>query len=278
MDIRNTYQYAWLCTQQLVISPEGDKNCSDICGWGSGFFLSHKDRFFFVTADHNLHIDDHKIGERTGKENHIFIHNNITDKEMMAPILTPMGNFNFYDRYNYAPLFDSKNSIEDIDAEVLSIPDLIDVAFCEVQKTIERPFLTHELSVENAVLVPAGEQKLVISSDNVAEPTSDCLYLVEGVVENEIKGIRNLRKNAIYQDLTYAFTKDGDYYFDYPNAVRHKEWAALSGAPIFDNQCRLVGMVVRVVESTNQIRVFPANEIIRIIEMQMGIDSKNQQK
>lgn len=276
MDITNTYQYAWLCTYQLVISPEGDKECTDIVGWGSGFFLSHKGRYFFITADHNLHMCDHEAGERTGKENYIFIHNNITDKEMMAPILTPMGNFYFYDRYNYAPLFDSSQNPKDIDAEVLAIPDLIDIAFCEVKKNIERPFLTHELSVEETVLVPAGEQKLVISSDTVAEPTMDSFYLVEGVVENEIKGIRNIRRNAIYQDLTYASTIDGDYYFDYPNGVRYNEWAAISGAPIFDNHCRLVGMVVRAVECTNQIRIIPANTIIRLIERQMEIDSLSQ--
>lgn len=277
MDITNTNQYAWLCTYQLVISPEYDRECKDVAGWGSGFFLAHGGRFFFVTADHNLHMRDHEEGMRTGAENHLFIYNNITDKEMMAPILTPMGNFYFYDRYDYSPLFDCEINPEDLDAEVLAIPDLIDIAFCEVQNNIERPFLTHELSTDEGVLVPAGEQKLIISSDTIAEPTSDGYYLVEGVVQNEIKGIRNLRRNAIHQDLIYACTKNGDYFFDYPNAIRYDEWAAISGAPLFDNSCHLVGMVVQVNEYSNQVQVIPANKIIQFIEQQMQIDSSSSQ-
>lgn len=273
MDIKNTYQYAWLCTYQLIISPEGDRECRDLVGWGSGFFLAHNGRYFFVTADHNLHMRDHEEGERTGAENHLFIYNNITDQEIMAPILTPMDNFYFYDRYDYSPLFDCETNPEDVDAEVLAIPDLIDIIFCEVQDNIERPFLTHELATEESVLVPAGEQKLIISTETIAEPSEDCVYLVEGVVQNEIKGIRNLRRNAIHQDLTYAGSKYGDYFFDYPNGVRYDEWAAISGAPLFDNQCRLVGMVVQVNEHTNQIQVVPASKIVRLIEQQLKVDN-----
>lgn len=273
MEINNVYQYAWLSTYQLIISPEGDRKCKDLVGWGSGFFLSHKGRYFFVTADHNLHMRDHEEGERTGAENHLFIHNNITDQEKMAPILTPMGNFYFFDRYDYSHLFDSETNPEDVDAEVLAIPDLIDIAFCEVQKNIERPFLTHELAIEESVLVPAGEQKIIIPSEMITEPSEDCVYLVEGVVQNEIKGLRNLRRNAIHQDLTYAGSQYGDYLFDYPNVVKHEEWAAISGAPLFDNQCRLVGMVVQVNEHTNQIQVVPASKIVSLIEQQLKVDN-----
>lgn len=273
MENLNVYQYAWLCTYQLIISPEDDRECKVISGWGSGFFLSLRGRFFFVTADHNLHMCDHEEGTRTGTENRLFIYNNIKDEGMLASIVTPMGNFYFYDHYDYSPLFDTEVNPKDVDAEVLAIPDLIDIAFCEVQNKIERPFLTHELTVDDQILVPANEHKLVISSDKITEPSNDCVYLVEGVVENEIKGILNYRRNAIHQDLTYSGTKFGDYFFYYPNGIRYTEWAAISGAPLFDNHCRLVGMVVQVNEYTNQVQVIPATKILKIIEQQIKIDN-----
>lgn len=273
MKINSTYHYAWLCTYQLVISPEGDRECKDIAGWGSGFFLGHADRIFFVTADHNLHMRDHDEGERTGAENHLFIYNNITDRDLMAPILTPMGNFNFYDRYDYSPLFDAQVNPKDIDPEVLSIPDLVDVAFCEAQTNIEYPFLTHQLSVEELILAPAREQKLIIPSDSAAQPSTDSFFLVEGVVKNEIRGIQNLRQNAIFQDLIFAGEHDGIYLFSYPGTIHYDEWAALSGAPIFDHQCHWIGMVIRVSEYTNQVHVIPASAILKFIDNQMQIDN-----
>lgn len=265
MEIKNTYQYAWLCTFQLDISPNNDRKCQDIAGWGSGFFLSHKNRFFFVTADHNLHMDDHEQGERTGKENHLFIINNDKEKGEFTHLLTPLGNFNYFEHYDFSPLFQSDVNPDDIDPEVLAIPDLVDVAFCEVSDHIERPYLTHELRVGEEILVPSGEQKLIIPSTNIAEPEEGSFYLVESTVENKIKGLNNHRRNAIHQDSQYTGIKDGDYIFDYPDGVRLNEWLAISGAPFFDNRCRLIGMVIQANDHNNTIRVVPAHTIIKLI-------------
>ena len=56
---------AFLATLQLVIPDTC--NSDKIKGFGSGFLLRHKDRLFFITADHVVHLDDHDPANETGQ-------------------------------------------------------------------------------------------------------------------------------------------------------------------------------------------------------------------
>lgn len=77
-------EVAALSTLQLIIcNPEKTTTSSqipstdDIWGFGSGFILSYDGRLFFVTADHNVHPEDHSPDndtlQRTGKDYRIRI-------------------------------------------------------------------------------------------------------------------------------------------------------------------------------------------------------------
>lgn len=58
-EIKSVYEFAWLTTQQIVVT--SDKNGSNIKGLGNGFFFQYRDKLFFVTADHVIHPDDFEI-------------------------------------------------------------------------------------------------------------------------------------------------------------------------------------------------------------------------
>ena len=66
---------------QIVIFK--NQNLENPVAFGSGFFINYKDNLFFITADHNIHIEDHKINERTGIDNHVAILNNISNKNTL---------------------------------------------------------------------------------------------------------------------------------------------------------------------------------------------------
>ena len=69
-------------TCQVVISKEKSYQSNPIA-FGAGFFLNYKGNLFFITADHNIHIEDHKLIERTGVYNFLCILNNIRDKNTL---------------------------------------------------------------------------------------------------------------------------------------------------------------------------------------------------
>jgi hypothetical protein len=63
-------------------------------------FISYKENLFFITADHNIHINDHKINERTGVDNYIGILNNSSDRNILSTIISPIGDFYYMDSFD----------------------------------------------------------------------------------------------------------------------------------------------------------------------------------
>ena len=86
---------AFLATLQLVIPDTC--NSDKIKGFGSGFLLRHKDRLFFITADHVVHLDDHdpanETGQRIGIDYSPQIITNIKIEGELKSINLPVGGF-----------------------------------------------------------------------------------------------------------------------------------------------------------------------------------------
>ena len=92
--------------------------------------------------------------------------------------------------------------------------------------------------------------------------------LIEGCVKwNIVDGIRLERSNAIHIDLKFKeFDDEGCYVLSYPDKVVYQHWAGLSGGPVFNNTCQLIGMVVRVNENDDTIRVMPMKKITELMD------------
>lgn len=104
---------------QIVISREESFQNSPIA-YGSGFFLTYKSTLFFLTADHNIHIEDHEINERTGVDNYVGILNNISNKNTFTTAITSIAGFYCMESLNF-----NKQDLN---------PQLIDVAISLVDK------------------------------------------------------------------------------------------------------------------------------------------------
>lgn len=252
--INSVYEFAWLTTQQIVVT--SDKKGLNIKGYGSGFFFQYKDRLFFVTADHVSHPDDFEQGIRLGKDDFVWVFNNQNSTTELATMLTPIGGLFSFDRSDL------------LDELSIEIPDMEDVSFAILPNSFKYPFLTHELRVEENVIVPAGEEKIIVQSACATELKESDYCLVEGCVQwNDSDGVRLFRCNAIHQDLTLKQIDDeGNYIMKYIAPIVYKDWAGLSGGPVFTDSGRLIGMITDVNENDDTILVVPMKKITRLMD------------
>lgn len=253
MQIKSVYEFAWLTTQQIVVT--SDKEGRTIKGFGSGFFFQYRDRLFLVTADHVSHPDDFEAGIRLGKDDYVWVFNNKNSTTELATLLTPVGGLFSFDR-------------SDITDELsLFIPDMKDISFAILPNSFKYPFLTHELRVEEQIIVPAGEEKVIISSQCATELKDADYCLIEGCVQWVIKGASLFRRNAIHQDMTLEDTDgEGYYVLKHSGPVEYKDWAGLSGGPVFNDKYGLVGMAIQVNEEQDTITVVPMKKITELMD------------
>ncbi len=159
-------------TYQTQITHPSDIKCENPVGFGCGFIVEYRDRVFFVTADHVVHLDDYDCGERTGTDYVVSIFNNVTpDTNFLATVVTPLGGFHYMESFNFLKPDESLK--------------LIDVSLC-IMKLIDffqYPFLTDEVHSKGLV-VNGGESYSRIPSELFAEPEKDKMYFVYGKNKN----------------------------------------------------------------------------------------------
>lgn len=266
MEIKTVYEFAWRSTQQIVVT--SDKEGHNIKGWGSGFFLQYKGRLFLVTADHVSHPEDFDAGIRLGKDDYVWVYNNITKSDELSTLLTPIGGLYYFDRCNLN------------DELSLQIPDMQDVSFAVLPNSFHFPFLTHELKVGEEILVPADEEKIIIDARCSAELKESDYCLVEGCILWNIKnGLILDRCNAVHQDLTLEEIDDeGNYILKYPQPVIYKYWAGISGAPVFNAEYRLIGMIIAVNPHNDTVNVIPIKKILDLMSFAIRYEENIQGK
>lgn len=218
---------------QLYIFLPEDKELLEPIGFGSGFFTDYLGKPFLVTADHIIHYDDYETKEkRTGREYIVAIVNNVNEiDEDIATILTPLGGFYCAEQLNI-------NSGEE---------KLIDASICLLEElNFKYPFLTHEISINDNIIVHAGIEKSFYDSSQFKEPSERQKYAIYGVIHNDIVGIQAKRANALYNDIAYSTTSGNYYIFLFPSDIESKDWVSISGSAVFDYEGYIVGIVHRV--------------------------------
>lgn len=258
--MESVYELSWMATQQVIVT--SDNKGEKIKGFGSGFFIEYKDKLFFITADHVVHIEDHEVQMRVGKDDYIWVINNINSNEELSTMLTPIGGL-------YS--FDQINLIDDLSLE---IPDMEDISFAILPNSFKNPFLTNELKIEDKILVPCGKEKIIIKSECLDEIKETDYCLVESCVHWNLDGIKLNRSNCIYQDLKLdGIDAQGDIILKYPFKIIHKDWAGISGAPVFNDSGRLIGMIIEVSEHNDTIKVIPMKKILKLMDIALFHES-----
>lgn len=231
---------------QIVMSTEKSFQSVPI-GFGSGFFLNYKGTLFFLTADHNIHIEDHEQNQRTGIDNFVSILNNISDRETFTTMMTPIGGFYYMESF-------------DISKEDLN-PQLIDVAISLVDRTkFEAPFFTDEDikdENENPIVTP-NEQKLEFLEEHIVNPQKSDKYFIYGKIRPQFKGLFLHRTYTFKNNLQYV-DKFGNYLLlnTQEDIIDYEDWAGLSGSPVINQEGKCIGVLCSVNVGTRSVFVKP---------------------
>ena len=262
----NLIEFFLKTSQQIVIlSPGEDKDNYDIVGWGSGFILKYRDRFFFITCDHNVHLDDYEIEQRTGTDYNIGIICNCQDpNERLSMGLITISGFHYF---------------EYIDGMYPELIELRDLSFAEIKFPLPLPIYTNRLLDfdGNSIIVPEGEMKLIIEENSIGTPSTDDEYIITGCIRNKIcAGIRMERQNTFRDQIKYTGEKFCESYliFENPTEIVYDDWKGLSGSPVFNNNGNLIGMLNRVVEGMNYLYVTPIQMILRFIDYTISCETQ----
>ena len=225
--------------------------------FGSGFFIEYNSHHFFLTADHNIHIEDHKLNERTGIDNNVEIFNNISDKENFRTIVTPIGGFYYMEKFDI---------IKPNDA-----PELFDVALSLIDiKKLQAPFLTDDniVSSNGEQLVTPGEPKLMFTEILLVEPTLVDKYFVFGKIRPYFQGLFLHRKFTLKENITFI-GEFGDYLlFNSDAEIRdYDDWAGLSGSPMVNQNGECVGVLCSIIENSKSLWVKPLSKIKPLLDI-----------
>ena len=254
------------------------------------FSLRHKDRLFFITADHVVHLDDHdpanETGQRIGIDYSPQIITNIKVEGELKSINLPVGGFYHLTGFGFDKdsldnsekfisifnkIIDGVIDINDeklpLDVRIASLPDM---AISELKEPLSVPLLSNQVIMQNGeVLIQEGMPKLSLFSTHSKNFNNDNRYLVAGTICNEIKNSTLLNRiNVLHEGLIFE-RLDNDRYaiLKIPALVDIQYWAGLSGAPILDDNGLLAGMLIRGPEKEPFITAVPIEKIIWFLDM-----------
>jgi hypothetical protein len=231
-------------TYQVQITKSSNKEFDRPIAFGSGFLVNYKNELIFVTADHNIHIEDYELYERTGIDNVASIFNNISKKEEFSTLLTPVGPFYYMEKFDITKPNEK--------------PELFDVAICLMNKEkIEAPFLTEQINDHNGnVLVQPNEPKFTFSEEQMVEATTNDHYFIYGKIKPEIRTVFLHRIDTMKENITFI-QQSGDYLLFNTNEIitDGKDWSGLSGSAVLNQEGNCVGVLCSINEGTKSIWV-----------------------
>lgn len=242
-------------------------------GAGSGFILKYKNKLFFVTADHVIHPLDHEKIMRVAEGCDMVVANNVVEKGddgVAAPICTPIGNLYYFEQAKA-----SGNNGVDL-AKLFLGAQPFDVSFSFLgADRFTKPFKNEGFHFQDGNDVIGGMDMMPIPSETIVEPEVSKSYIVWGNVKycvNPNDGKTLLWEPIIHEDLVYI-GEDGDYYCFRPSKkIDPAEWHGISGAPFFDTEGNIVGILCSGDVDNNIIYVLKMSRVMALIDSTLKIE------
>lgn len=230
---------------QILIA---DKDHPKPVGFGSGCILTHRERFFLLSVRHVT--DD---GELT-----TFLETNLPSDERGTPI-QPIGGLCYFDMFKV----EDTSNIRQLE-DLLQNGKPLDITFAEIKQHID--LLQPEIDF-GAFKVNAGH-KIILDSAHIAKPDKEKTYGFFGRTKQDYEGIYLKSENTLKYHLKYSSTLKHFHVFVAPEIIKEeKDYQGCSGAPILDNEGKLVGLACLIKKNTKVIYGFSIQECIKLLDI-----------
>lgn len=230
---------------------------------GSGFILKHNGHKVFVTAGHVATTQSD--GSILYDKNVLVQTNSIyydTDLNRYCCCLVSLNEVVTISAFRFDPI-----------SAAIGKEGVIDIAFSVFDDARSNaPFVTQKVDIDGA-FVPYGEEKVCLESSNaiVASPTDN--YAVYGRVKlyfEKVDGENVLQsKVVLHSHLKFAYETKDMYVLHYDKPVIISEWKGLSGAPVLNQDGKLLGVACSVDPITNTISVMKIRMVLSFIDAEI---------
>jgi hypothetical protein len=228
-------------------------------GFGSGCIVKYRDRFFLVSV---AHVTDIKGLETC-------IETNLPSKDLQTPLYC-VGSMMYFDEYKVSEDIKRQEikTFEDLNA---SYDDTLDVTFCEVKEHINQ--LQPEWDFGKFVIYKGP--KAYLNLEEAGPPEKDKSFGFCGRIKQNFSGALLKTQPTMKLDLKYHGTRGRYHYFLATEIIKDADdYRGSSGAPILDEDGKLVALVTTIVVNSRLIFGFSIDECKRLIDTFILNDQK----
>lgn len=216
-------------------------------GFGSGFVLEHRERFFLISVRHV--VEDRTLVT--------FLETNQLGDETGTPI-KPFGGFYYFDLFQ---IKDTK-SIQQFE-DLFQNETLLDITFAEIKGNME--LLQPEIDF-TSFKIEAGH-KMIIDSRDIALPDPSKTYAFFGKIKHEYDGIYLRMENTFKHGLKFHRTDKQFHIFLATQLIKDvNEYKGCSGAPIIDSDGKLVAVACKVRKDSLLVYGYSIHECIKLLD------------
>ncbi|MBI2285166.1 MAG: hypothetical protein HYU71_15750 [Bacteroidetes bacterium] len=217
-------------------------------GFGSGFVMEHRERFFLVSVRHVT--DDPNLAT--------FLETNLPSENVSTPI-QPLGGFCYFDLFTVGHTSEIKE-FEDL----LKNGKKLDITFAEIKGNIE--LIQPEIDF-TSFKIEAG-YKMILDSRDTALPHQNKTYAFFGKIKHDYDGIYLKMEHAFKHGLKFHRTDKHFHIFLAREIIRDEnEYKGCSGAPIIDSDGLLVAVACLVRVPSKMVYGFSIQECIKLLDI-----------
>ncbi|MCC9063719.1 hypothetical protein [Flavobacterium piscisymbiosum] len=231
----------------IVVSP-GDLEPE---GFGSGCIVRHRERLFLLSV---AHVTDYE-----GKSTCIITNQLPKDGK---GVIYSVGAMCFFDEYKLAKdqILEEIQSLDDL---LQNFNETLDVTFCEIKEPIEliqpeTDFIYHKIE---------KGRKIIFDFDAIDNPDKSKVYGFSGYIRQEINPGKIESQITLKIGLTFHKTKGRFHMFLADKIIRDADdYRGCSGAPIVDEEGKLVALAASVLKNSQIVFGFSIHECKRLLD------------
>lgn len=227
--------------------------------FGSGCIVQYKNRMFLLSVAHVTDLE----GTVT------LLETNLPSKNLQTPFYQ-VGAMCYFDQFKVpkSGMEQKITAIEDINAKY---DKTLDITFCEIKENVD--FLQPEWDL-GAFKIRAG-RKIFLNLEEAGEPQKNKLYGLSGRVRQNLNGVYLEQKPTMKLNLQYQGQVKSKkmYGFSTEELISDADdYRGCSGAPILDEDGKLVALAASVYEGSKMMLAFSIEECKRLLDF--AIESK----